>query len=123
MCYTGGNDADGDIKTMQCSVKECTTKQWHEESQFGENRGQFLTRKWREVLKMCPIIDKDREEFVDKTKEAEKTTTHELSATRTEKQQPLHKSTTTPPNNYNRNFKAMHANSFILGFGASTDCP
>ena len=82
---TGGNDDDGDNKSMLCSVKEGTARQWHEESQPGESRGQFLTRKWKEILKMYPITDKDREEFVEKTKEVERTTTQKVSTIRAEK--------------------------------------
>ena len=82
-----------------------------------------MTRKWHEMLRMHPIIDRDREEFVDRTDEAEKTTANEANAIRAEKQQPLHKCITIQFDNRNRNYKAMHANSFMLGFGVLTNCP
>ena len=54
------------------SKREHREKLWHKENLPGENRGQFLTRKWKEILKTYPVIEQDRNEFVVKVQEEER---------------------------------------------------
>ena len=45
---------------------------WYKESLPSENRGQFLTMRWRIILKTYPNTDRDRREIAKKVKEEER---------------------------------------------------
>ena len=65
-------NASGNNTAMQCHMNNSTIRSWREDSRPGEGRGQFLTRTWREILKVHPTIDQDRQEFAEQVEEEER---------------------------------------------------
>ena len=60
ICKIEDTAISGGNRTMPDNTRDVTIRPWSEESQPGENRGQFLTRKWREILRMYPREPADR---------------------------------------------------------------
>lgn len=56
----GGANANTHNTTTQCHANSSTIRPWRKDSLPGETQGQFLTRKYREFLKIYATIDKDR---------------------------------------------------------------